>query len=115
MNHLHDPKRLDIYMADLPDVGGSIQHGYRPVIIILNDIGNANSTTVIAIPLTSKPKKNMPTHVYIRKGLRKKSVALCEQIMTISKSWLCYYVATVEDGETVEKLNAAIKNSLQLE
>jgi len=117
MNQLKNPQRLDVYMADLPDVGGSIQNGYRPVIIIQNDIGNANSTTLIVVPLTSKQKRNMPTHVYIKSGggLRKQSVALCEQIMTISKSWLCHYVSTIEDKETIDKLHQAIKVSLGME
>ena len=117
MNQLLSPKRLDVYMADLPDVGGSIQNGYRPVIVIQNDVGNANSTTVIVVPLTSKLKRNMPTHVYIKSGdgLKKQSVALCEQIMTISKSWLCHYVTRIEDTETIDKLHQAIKVSLGME
>ena len=59
------PRRLDIYMADLPRRGGSIQCGYRPVIVIQNDKGNESSSTVIIIPLTSKVKHWMPTHAII--------------------------------------------------
>ncbi len=29
-------KRGEIYMANLPKAGGSIQHGYRPVVIVQN-------------------------------------------------------------------------------
>ena len=32
------PKRLDIFLADLPRQGGSAQYGYRPVIIVRNGL-----------------------------------------------------------------------------
>ena len=47
-------QRGDIYYADLGEGIGSEQRGYRPVIIVSNDIGNKHSPTVIAVPLTSR-------------------------------------------------------------
>ena len=55
------PRRLDIYIADLPQIGGSIQYGRRPVLVIQNNVGNKHSPTIIIVPLTSKHKKRMPT------------------------------------------------------
>ena len=41
----------------------SVQNGFRPALIIQNDTGNANSTTTIVAPLTSKlDKPALPTH-----------------------------------------------------
>lgn len=42
---------------------GSIQSGPRPVIIVSNSSCNLYSPVLLAIPLTSQPKKNLPTHV----------------------------------------------------
>jgi len=58
-------KRGDIYYADLSPVVGSEQSGIRPILIIQNDIGNKFSPTIIGIPITSKVKANMPTHIEI--------------------------------------------------
>lgn len=58
-------RRGDIYHADLNPVFGSEQGGYRPVLVIQNDIGNQYSPTVIIAAITSKPKSKLPTHVAI--------------------------------------------------
>jgi mRNA interferase MazF len=85
-------RRGDIYYADLLGSGKSVQCGYRPVIIVQNDIGNKYAPTVTVVPLTSKLNKgkDMPTHVPIfpdqSNGLERPSVALGEQITTISKT-----------------------------
>lgn len=56
--------RGEIYYANLDPVFGSEQSGFRPVLIIQNDIGNRYSPTVIVAPITSKPdvKAKLPTH-----------------------------------------------------
>ena len=45
MNHTY--LRGDMYYADLGHGIGSEQEGYRPVVIIQNDVGNKHSPTVI--------------------------------------------------------------------
>lgn len=42
---------------------GNIQSGSRPVIIVSNDLANKHSPVLLAVPLTTRPKKNLPTHV----------------------------------------------------
>ena len=39
--------------------------GIRPVVIVQNDVANKYSPTVIVVPITSKNKKNIPTHIRI--------------------------------------------------
>ena len=57
-------KRGDIYYADLSPVVGSEQGGYRPVLIVQNDVGNKYSPTVIAAAITSRmDKTRLPTHI----------------------------------------------------
>ena len=107
--------RGDIYMADLPCIQGeSVQMGYRPVIIVQNNKGNAFSPTVQVIPLTSRKKKELPVHVKIKGcGLIKESIVLTEQITTIPKSALHTFVGKINDAE-MEMINKCIAIQLGL-
>ena len=109
-------RRGDIFYADLSPVVGSEQSGIRPVIIIQNDIGNKYSPTVIGVPITSKQKNKMPTHIEIegsKYGLEKNSVILAEQIRTIDKIRLKDKVGKL-DKVTLDKVKHAIEISCGL-
>lgn len=110
------PKRMEIYMTDMPQLGGSIQCGYRPAIIIQNDMGNASSPNVIVVPLTAKAKHWLPTHVNIGTdtGLPKQSIALCEQIQTIPKENLVRKIGEIVQPGYIEKIRLAISASLSI-
>lgn len=86
------PKRGEIYEADLGKTEGSEQGGIRPVLIVQNDTGNHYAPTIICVPLTSKVKREIPTHFNINKEeyefLMYDSTVLCEQIRTLSKQRL---------------------------
>ncbi len=111
-----NPKRMEIYMTDMPHIGGSIQCGYRPAVVVQNNAGNESSSTVIVVPLTSRQKHWMPTHVDIDTdtGIRKKSIALCEQIQTIPKSMLVRKIGEITTPVYIEKIKRAIEVSLAL-
>lgn len=99
-------KRGDIYFADLCGLEqslGSEQTGRRPVLIIQNDVGNMHSPTTIVAILTTKIKRNLPTHVVIRgfAGLSQTSAVCLEQIKTIDKSRLENYCGNI--GDTMMK------------
>ena len=102
----------DIYYAEL-DGQGSEQSGYRPVIIIQNNVGNRFSPTVVIATITSKlGKANVPTHVTIEGyGLKSKSVIEAEQIKTIDKNRLKSYIGRVDDYVTINKIKKAIEIS----
>ena len=82
---LSNIKRMEIYVADLPLSGGSVQMGRRPVLIVQNDVCNMKSPNVIVVPITSKEKRWDWLHVELptSTGIEKESYALCEQILTI--------------------------------
>ena len=84
MNHTY--LRGDMYYADLGRGIGSEQEGYRPVVIIQNNVGNKHSPTVIIASITSKTgvKAKLPTHYYIdaEDGLELPSIVLLEQLRT---------------------------------
>ena len=107
-------KRGQIYYADLSPVIGSEQGGYRPVLIIQNDIGNRYSPTVIAAIITTrKTKANLPTHVWLNAecGLPKDSMVECEQVRTLDKKRLKEFMGTVSQ-EVMKEIDMAIKISL---
>lgn len=90
-------RRGDIFYADLSPVVGCEQGGIRPVLVIQNDIGNRYSPTVIVAAITSKSKKELPTHVELgcMEALQKNSVVLLEQIRTIDRIRLLEYIGSV--------------------
>ncbi len=110
-------KRGFIFFADLSPVVGSEQGGFRPVLIVQNNVGNKYSPTVIVAAITSHIEKaKLPTHVELsagEHGLEKDSVVLLEQIRTIDKQRLQQKI-TEMDENIMSKVNEALKISLGL-
>ena len=107
-------KRGQIYLADLKTPNGSVQSGIRPVVIVQNNLGNTHSTTTIVAPITSAKKPKIRTHAYLGTsgGLSKESIALCEQITTISIYSLRQYIGAIKNNAILEQLDQCIKLSL---
>jgi len=82
----------EIFMADLNPVKGHEQAGYRPVLILQNNILNRNLNTVIIAPITKNLQaKGYLTTFFIDKRISKlkfDSVALLFQVRAIDKSRL---------------------------
>lgn len=107
--------RGDIYYVHVNKYGviGSEQCNDRPAIIVSNNIGNTFSDIVEVVYLTTVPKKKLPTHVDIYSATRR-SIALCEQICTISKSRLSRYVGRCTKEE-IKEISKALMISLGLQ
>lgn len=109
MNHTY--LRGDMYYADLGRGIGSEQEGYRPVVIIQNNVGNKHSPTVIIASITSKTgvKAKLPTHYYIdaEDGLELPSIVLLEQLRTVDKRRLGNFI-----GHLSEKHICGINHAL---
>jgi mRNA interferase MazF len=113
-------KRGEIYFANLGDSScniGSEQDGFRPVLIIQNDIGNHYSPTVIVACVTTKIyKTNIPTHIKINSfdyGLTDDNLILCEQIKTIDKTRLRAKLTQLNPTDQ-RRVDIALKLSLEL-
>lgn len=113
-------KRGEIYFANLGDSSCNVnseQEGYRPVLIIQNDIGNKYSPTIIGVCLTSKIyKAKLPTHVLLQAadyGLSSDSLVLCEQIKTLDKSRLRHKLAVLKPVDQA-RIDQALKLSIGL-
>ncbi len=110
-------RRGDIYYADLTPAAGSEQSGFRPVLIIQNDVGNQHSPTTIAAIITGQIKSRyLPTHIPLTDpacGLTKPSMVMLEQIRTLDKGRLQQYVGHITAG-MMSQINAALKISVGL-
>ena len=108
-------KRGEIYYADLKGSVGSEQGGYRPVIVIQNDVGNKYSKTLIVAPISTKlTKPPLPTHVIIPNNIiDRTSMILLEQIRTIDKKRLGQWICML-DNDTINNIDSALKISLGL-
>ena len=110
--------RGDMYYADLGRGIGSEQEGYRPVLIIQNDTGNKHSPTVIVAAISSKvdAKAKLPTHIEVAAqccGLPKDSVILLEQIRTLDKRRIGYYIGKLPE-EKMQDVTRALCVSLAI-
>lgn len=105
-----------VYYADLSGNKGSEQGGFRPVLIIQNDVGNSYSpTTIAAVITTRKTKAKLPTHIWLDRkcGLPCESMVELEQVRTIDKSRLAKYVGTITQ-EDMKKVNKGIAISFEI-
>ena len=111
-------RRGDIYYGDLSPVVGSEQGGVRPVLIVLNDVGNRFSPTVIAAAITSqRGKAKLPTHILLESqttGLSRDSIVLLEQVRTIDKHRLKERMGRLDSG-SMGKVDEALSISFGLD
>ena len=91
---------------------GSEQSAGRPAVIVSNDVNNAHSSVVEVVFLTTSPKNKLPTHVTIKSSV-KVSIALCEQVTSVSTSRVGDYVGTCSAQEMAE-IEKAICTSLAI-
>lgn len=80
---------------------GCVQKPGRPGIVVSNDANNACSNTLEIVYLTGKPKKDLPTHCAINSSTMP-SIALCEQVTTVSDEQLRGYIGHCSAKEMAE-------------
>lgn len=108
--------RGDIFWCPVMEVnaGGELFVGSpRPVIIVSNDVFNATSGNVTVVPITTKEKKPLQTHVEISVN-QISGTALCEKVSIATKDNLGYFCGSVS-GEKIEEIDKALCFQLSLE
>ena len=99
----------DVFLMKF-DGTGHEQNGWRPGVVFQNNVGNAYSPNVIALPLTSAIKKtSQPTHVMVRAadtGLKCDSMVLCENPEKMSKAKIGKFITKLSD-EYMRKIAVA--------
>lgn len=106
-------KRGQIYYVARGYTTGCEMWGGRPGIIVSNDQNNRGSGTVEVVYLTTRPKKDLPTHVTIR-SLDRESTALCEQVTSVSTDRLGRCMGEVTEAE-MQSLEIAMLISLGIQ
>jgi len=103
-------KRGNIHWANLHEPDGStIICKPRPVIVVSNDDANYCSSIIHVVPLTSRKKRKLPTHVKISGyGLPCISTALVEQVKCIDKVALGNKIGTLANTEELQKINKCL-------
>lgn len=92
---------------------GCEQVAGRPAIIVSNNRCNEYSSVIEAVFLTTKEKTQLSTHVRITSSM-KPSIALCEQINSISKTRLGDLMGKCSDEE-MQLIDKALCESLGIE
>lgn len=98
-----DMKQMNIRRGDILNINIPAdpsdphkQIGERPCVVVSNDMNNIYCTRILYVPLTSKDKKYIPTHVQLRNTdcLERESIALCECLDGIDKSFIVNKIGT---------------------
>lgn len=114
---MSDPRRGEIYYADLEPVVGHEQGGFRPCLVVQNDIQNRNSPVVIIAAITSRPgARSRPTEVQLDpavSGLTRSSRVMLHQLRTVDKSRLGRCLGRISNAEQ-EAVDEALAISLGL-
>lgn len=92
---------------------GSEQRAGRPAVVVSNNMANEHSKVVEIVYLTTQPKVELPTHIDIRSA-SKPSIALCEQICSVSKDRVGDFIGKCTEYE-MKMIDAALLISLGIE
>lgn len=106
-------RRGEVYLIKRRDTIGAEITKTRPAVIISNDNLNATSEVVEVIYLTTQPKKDLPTHVCVN-ATGVASMAICEQIDSVSTMLVCGKVGCCSEAE-MAAIDRALLHSLGIE
>ena len=111
--------KWEIYFCGLDPTVGSEQKGTRPVLIISTDAVNHNLPVSTVLPLSSvKPgDKIYPTEILLDPGvtgLPKPSVAMVQQIRTVSHTRLINLAGRITDAAARDKILEACRDYFDL-
>ena len=105
-------KRKEVWLIDFNcSIAGEL-YKTIPVVVISNDYANQYSNIVQVIPLTSKVEKCYPCETYVLVGDHK-SIAMADQIMTVSKNRLKSIITIISDKD-MRSIERVIKVQLSL-
>lgn len=107
-NFNREVHRGEIWYMSYGQTTGSEMQKARPVVIVSNETCNELSPVVTVLPITSKDKKPLPTHVPVPATTDVvHGIIMAEQITTTSKMRLTNYIGEV-DEKTLRAIDAAI-------
>lgn len=96
-----NPKRYEIYFADLDPTRGSEIKKTRPVVVISQDAMNQYLETIVVCPLTTTIHVQWRTRLQITCTVQPSEIAV-DQIRTISKTRLKKKLAKLSESEAAQ-------------
>ena len=112
------PRKGDIFAVEFPDVGGHVQAGRRPAVVVQAD-RFSRSGTVVLCPMTSAPPADdhpRPHRVPIARaesGLDRDGWVKADQLVTVPAAVLHGPVARLAPA-AIERLDVALRFVLDL-
>jgi len=109
------PLRGEVWLINWNPARGSEQAGFRPALIIQNNIGNEKAPTTIVAAISSSVRL-YPMNVKVSPpegGLKKPSIVKTSQILTLDKQRLDKKLGNLNKA-TMAKVDKAIRLSLAL-
>ena len=106
--------KWEVYYCVLDPVRGSEQKGTRPVLVVSNDAVNHALPVSTVLPLSSikTGDRVYPSEVLLPAnliGLPKNSVAMVQQVRTVSHARLANLSGQLEDEDKREQIRKAIR------
>jgi mRNA interferase MazF len=114
----HGPRKGDIFVFEFPDVGGHVQSGRRPAVVVQAD-RFARSGTVVLCPMTSSapadghPRPHRVPVGRAESGLDRDGWLRADQLHTVPASMLHGPVARLAPA-AIDRLDAALRFVLDL-
>jgi mRNA interferase MazF len=107
--------KWDIYLCDLNPTKGSEQQGTRPVLVVSNDAVNHHLPVSTVLPLSSVKEndKIYPTEILLpaeATRLPKLSVAMVQQIRTVSHKRLIKKAGSIESDDIKNRILTALRD-----
>ena len=112
------PRKGDVFLVTLPEVGGHVQAGRRPAVVVQAD-RFARSGTVVLCPMTSAPPPDdlpRPHRVPVARaesGLDRDGWVKADQLSTVPAGLLTGPIGRLAPG-AIERLDAALRFVLDL-
>lgn len=92
---------------------GSEQRGDRPAVIVSNNLNNEHSDVVEVVYMTTRPKTDLPTHVFTRSALSPSTI-LCEQVNSVSINRIGTWIGELTPNE-LQAVDTALAISLGID
>ena len=90
----------EVYWCDLPVAVDGMVGGRRPCIVISNEKEAISCTNILVVPTTSNIKRtDLPCNVLVSLYSNSKSMAMCNQIRNVPKTWLREYIGRLTPSE----------------
>jgi mRNA-degrading endonuclease toxin of MazEF toxin-antitoxin module len=111
-------RKGDIFVLELPDVGGHVQAGRRPGVVVQAD-RLSRSGTVVLCPMTSAPPRDglrRPHRVAVARGetgLDRDGWVKADQLVTVPSTMLVGPIGRLAPA-AIERLDAALRFVLDL-